>query len=170
MHWRIYQGRSHHGHAGAAVLHLHNSTSPRLQYTVCSTVGFCTVAELFLEISSAMNILIILLVLYCGGGMVVLQLCIRNTGPLGERDSSFFKIFRHDSLSSALHSAVHQCKFALKPILHRILLHFTASGGLWAQVAALHLISYCILSPTINLNNIQTRQHLHMLWLRISFV
>ena len=35
-----------------------------------------------------------------------LQFCIRNTGRLGERDTSFFQIFRHDSLNSALHSAV----------------------------------------------------------------
>ena len=121
-----------------------------------------------------------------GGG---LQFCIRNT-PLCERDTSFFLIFRHDSVNSALHqvSVVRQCIFAVKGILQRmyfgaylqfnqfcmefwfkatlkrILLHFMASRwSFWFR------LQHCILSPTVNLN-IQTRQHLHMLCVRISYI
>ena len=105
--------------------------------------------------------------------VVGLQFCIRNT-PTWRTWQQVFLIFRHDSVNSALHSDVHQCKLAVKAILHRILswkLDFTEFYCILRHrwTFELRLLDCILLFAAINLN-IQTRQHLHLLWVRISYV
>ena len=105
--------------------------------------------------------------------IVGLQFCIRKT-PTWRTWHRIFLIFRHDSVNSALHSDVHQCKLAVKAILHRILswkLDFTEFYCILRHrwTFELRLLDCILLFAAINLN-IQTRQHLHLLWVRISYV